>query len=175
MSPHRDTNRASDGASGRGQDTDYEAVKRLLGRDPQGSFEIVLRRDDGSPVVLANGPLLDGGRPMPTRYWLADRQLVKAIGQLESGGGVKAAESEVDPAALQAAHDAYAAARDQLIDATHHGPRPSGGVGGTRKGVKCLHAHYANFLMGADDPVGDWIQAHLVGRGAAFDPSQPGQ
>ncbi len=157
------------------QETDYEAVKRLLGRDPQGSFEIVLRREDGSPVVLANGPLLEGGRPMPTRYWLADRFLVKAIGRLESEGGVNAAESQVDAVALQAAHDAYAAGRDQLIDAAHRGPRPSGGVGGTRKGVKCLHAHYANFLMGANDPVGEWIQTRLVDRSAAFDPSKPGQ
>ncbi|MBU6516198.1 MAG: DUF501 domain-containing protein, partial [Acidobacteria bacterium] len=29
-----------------------------------------------------------------------------------------------------------------------------GGVGGTRVGVKCLHAHLANHLAGNDDPVG---------------------
>ena len=41
------------------------------------------------------------------------------------------------------------------------GPRPSGGVGGTRQGVKCLHAHYAWHLAGGDDPVGRWIDDHL--------------
>jgi exopolyphosphatase/guanosine-5'-triphosphate,3'-diphosphate pyrophosphatase len=32
-----------------------------------------------------------------------------------------------------------------------------GGVGGTRTGVKCLHAHYANHLAGGTDPVGTWV------------------
>ena len=40
-------------------------------------------------------------------------------------------------------------------------PRPSGGVGGTRTGVKCLHAHYAWHLAGGDDPVGRWVADHL--------------
>ncbi|HZD17323.1 MAG TPA: DUF501 domain-containing protein, partial [Actinomycetota bacterium] len=31
-----------------------------------------------------------------------------------------------------------------------------GGVGGTRSGVKCLHAHYANHLAGGADPAGAW-------------------
>jgi hypothetical protein len=31
---------------------------------------------------------------------------------------------------------------------------PAGGVGGTRVGVKCLHAHLANYLVGSFDPVG---------------------
>ncbi|NDH11910.1 MAG: DUF501 domain-containing protein, partial [Actinobacteria bacterium] len=35
--------------------------------------------------------------------------------------------------------------------------RPSAGVGGTRRGVKCLHAHYAWYLAGGDDPVGRWV------------------
>ncbi len=38
------------------------------------------------------------------------------------------------------------------------GPRPSGGVGGTHTGVKCLHAHYAFHLAGGDDPVGRWVE-----------------
>ena len=37
-----------------------------------------------------------------------------------------------------------------------------GGVGGTRRGVKCLHAHYASFLAGSDDPVGRWVAARLA-------------
>ena len=41
---------------------------------------------------------------------------------------------------------------------------PSGGVGGTRQGVKCLHAHYAWFLAGGDDPVGRWVERRLRTR-----------
>ena len=47
--------------------SDREAVEALLGRAPQGPFEVVVRRDDGSPVVIRNAPLLDDGTPMPTR------------------------------------------------------------------------------------------------------------
>jgi hypothetical protein len=34
-------------------------------------------------------------------------------------------------------------------------------VGGTRTGIKCLHAHYAWFLAGGDDPVGAWVAQRL--------------
>ena len=45
---------------------DRERVEELLGRPPGGAFEIVVRRDDGDPIVLRNAPILDSGRPMPT-------------------------------------------------------------------------------------------------------------
>lgn len=144
---------------------DVETVAEQLGRSPQGDFEIVLRTAAGTPVVLRNAPLLDDGTPMPTRYWLADPALRAVIGTLESHGGVRRAEAEVDAAALEGAHRAHAAERDAEIPTGHTGPRPSGGVGGTRQGVKCLHAHYANWLVGADDPVGAWVHAQLVADG----------
>ncbi len=34
-------------------------------------------------------------------------------------------------------------------------------MGGTRQGVKCLHAHYAWHLAGGDDPVGRWVAEQL--------------
>jgi hypothetical protein len=67
----------------------------------------------------------------------------------------------IDGAAIARAHLAYAAERDAQIPAAHAGPRPSGGVGGTRLGVKCLHAHVAWFLAGGPDPVGEWAVARL--------------
>jgi len=60
----------------------------------------------------------------------------------------------------------YAAERDAAVPQGHHGPAPSAGVGGTRRGVKCLHAHYAWHLAGGDDPVGRWV-AHRLGPDAA--------
>ena len=116
---------------------------------------------DGDPVVLRTGPLLDDGTPMPTRYWLVGEDERKAVSRLEAEGGVRAAEAAVDPTELAAAHDAYAAERDAELPPGHHGPRPSGGVGGTGHGVKCLHAHYAWFLAGGDDPVGRWVSEQL--------------
>ena len=140
---------------------DQAAVALLLGRPPQGDFEVVVRRADGRPVVIRNSPLLGDGTPMPTRYWLVDEELRRAVSTLEAAGGVRAAERAVDRAELSAAHARYAAERDAALPAGHTGPRPSGGVAGTRTGVKCLHAHYAWYLAGGDDPIGRWVAAHL--------------
>jgi hypothetical protein len=79
---------------------------------------------------------------------------------LEGDGGVHRFEEVVDPAALQAAHDAYAKRR-QRATLQHDGPQPTGGVGGTRVGIKCLHAHLANYLAGFADPVGEVVAASI--------------
>ncbi len=140
---------------------DVALLTERLGRAPEGDFEVVVRSADGGPVVISNAPFLRDGTPMPTRYWLVDPAVRAAVSSLEAAGGVLAAESAVDPEELAAAHAAYAAERDAAIDLEHPGPRPSGGVGGTRRGVKCLHAHYAFFLAGGDDPVGRWVEEQL--------------
>ncbi|HWL42326.1 MAG TPA: DUF501 domain-containing protein [Ilumatobacter sp.] len=145
---------------------DKARVAELLGRRPQGRYEVVVRDADGDPVVLRNAPLLDDGTPMPTRYWLISPAENRRIGRLEADGGVDAAEAAVDPIELAAAHDRYAAERDRELPADHTGPRPSGGVGGTRTGVKCLHAHWAWYLAGGDDPIGRWIAEHVDERPA---------
>ena len=89
------------------------------------------------------------------------------MSRLEASGGVRRAQAEVDAGDLAAAHARYAAERDRTLPAGHRGPRPSGGVGGTRRGVKCLHAHLAWHLAGGDDPVGRWTAEQLgVDRGA---------
>jgi hypothetical protein len=140
---------------------DIALLTERLGRAPEGDFDVVVRNADGTPVVIRNAPFLRDGTPMPTRYWLVDPAVRAAVSRVEAGGGVRAAEAAVDPEALAAAHAAYAAERDAAIDAGHAGPRPSGGVGGTRRGVKCLHAHYAFYLAGGDDPVGRWVEEQL--------------
>jgi hypothetical protein len=140
---------------------DIEQVAALLGRRPQGDFTVVLRHPNGDPRVVRNAPLLHDGTPMPTRYWLVDPADVAVVSRLEASGGVNTAEAEVDADELLAAHQAYAAERDAHIPAQHSGPRPYGGVAGTRRGVKCLHAHYASWLVGNADPVGRWVATQL--------------
>ena len=142
--------------------SDIDRVRELLGREPQGRFEVVVRDQSGDPVVLRNAPLLDDGTPMPTRYWLIGRSIVAAVGRLEAAGGVRRAEAEIPAEEIAAAHARYAAERDAHLPSGHLGPRPSGGVGGTRLGIKCLHAHYGYFLAGGDDPVGRWVDARIA-------------
>jgi hypothetical protein len=149
--------------------TDRDAVAALLGRAPEGRFEIVVRDAAGGPVVIRNEPFLADGRPMPTRYWLIGARERLVVSRLETAGGVDRAEADVGLDEIARAHERYAAERDACIPADHEGPRPSGGVGGTRVGVKCLHAHYAWWLAGGDDPVGRWVAEHL----AEVDGSRP--
>ena len=142
-------------------DDDFAQVRLLLGREPAGDFEVVVRDGSGGPAVIRNAPILHDGRPMPTRYWLVEERLRRLVGRLESEGGVRAAEAAVDSGELAAAHARYAAERDAAVPEDHRGPTPSAGVGGTRRGVKCLHAHYAWHLAGGDDPVGRWVAERL--------------
>ncbi len=142
-----------------------------LGREPAGAFRVVVRDAAGRPAVIENAPFLDDGRPMPTSFWLVDPELRRAVATLESAGGVRRAEADVDRGALAEAHRRYAEQRDRVAEQLGPAPgavgegatraRPSGGVGGTRQGVKCLHAHLAWWLAGGDDPVGAWTAAHL--------------
>jgi hypothetical protein len=146
---------------------DRTMVRQLLGREPLADFEVVVRDGSGWPVVIRNAALLPDGRPLPTRYWLVGRHENLVVSRLEAAGGVRQAEAEVDREELAAAHLRYAAERDASIPAGYTGPRPSGGVGGTRLGVKCLHTHYAYFLAGGDDPVGRWVHDRLAAVSAS--------
>lgn len=142
-------------------DEERAYVEERLGRPPRCEFGVAARDAAGRPTVISNPPFLDDGTPMPTRFWLIDRALHKRIAGLESAGGVDEVEELLGLDRLAEVHAAYAAERDALIPADHVGPRPSGGVGGTRVGVKCLHTHYAHYLATGDDPVGEWVQQRL--------------
>ena len=141
-------------------DDERRSVEALLGRPLAGRFAVVVRHRDGRPVVIENEPHLRDGTPMPTLFWLIDPALADAVSRLEGAGGVHRFEGLVDPADLAAAHDAYAHSRAAATVRTD-AVAPSGGVGGTRVGVKCLHAHLAYRLTGADDPVGELVAAEI--------------
>jgi len=136
-------------------------VEELLGRRPQGKFSVAVSRADGTPRVIKNAPFLDDGTPMPTLYWLIDPLDKLRISRLESSGAIQTAESEIGLESIALAHRKYEEERNKDIPEKHFGPVPSGGVGGTRVGIKCLHAHYAWFLAGGEDPVGNWIDQKL--------------
>jgi hypothetical protein len=139
---------------------DQLLIETLIGRPLGGRFAVVVRGRDRRPVVIENEPHLRDGTPMPTLFWLVDPELHDAVSRLESEGGVHRFETLVDADDLQRAHDAYA---ERRLGATVRGDlvQASGGVGGTRIGVKCLHAHLANYLVCAQDPVGRLVATTL--------------
>ena len=144
---------------------DREVIEAQLERPLRAETEVVSRCHLDLPVVTRVPPLLDDGTPFPTLYWLTCPLASSRIGRLEGSGGVKRMEAKADAdprfgEALDRAHGEYAAERDSLVPLGAD-PAPSGGVGGTAVGVKCLHAHYAHTRAGGDNPVGDLVASWI--------------
>ena len=146
-----------------------------LGRPPLGGFDVARETPAGEALVLHNAPFLWDGRPMPTTFWLLDSDVFREVGRLESAGGVRESQHEIDPEAIAAAHaDARRLRAADVAEFTRRFPHVvptgvhAGGVGGTRAGVKCLHAHVAHFLATGNDAVGRWTleRVGLLGVGA---------
>ena len=134
---------------------DLTTVREQLGRDPVPIDGVAARCGAGRPIVVTQPALTPAGRPFPTRYWLTCPRLVRAIGRVESDGGVAALERRL--ACDEPLREAFLAAR-----ARHPGPL---GIGGTRApgAVKCLHAHAAFALGTGDYAIGDEIVAMAGG------------
>jgi len=146
---------------------DYDAVAAQIGRPPRSVVEVSARCHLDLPVVSSVPPILDDGTPFPTMYWVGCPLAVRRISRIEATGGIVEAESllAADPE-LAARHEAamgrYQSERDSLVPVDYTGPRPRGGVAGTTgRGLKCLHAHYADHAAGNDNPVGAWVAAAI--------------
>lgn len=139
-----------------------------IGRTLRGESTVAARCPLDLPTVADVPPILEDGTPFPTRYWLTCPLATKRIARLEAANGVKRMEGkrQSDPEfarQLDAAHRRYETDRDALIPSDHSGPRPTGGVAGLGKGIKCLHAHYADTAAGNQNPVGSlvasWVES----------------
>ena len=144
------------------ENDDGVVIGAQIGRPLRADSEVVSRCHLELPVVVRVPPLLDDGTPFPTLYWLTCPLATARIARLESSGGVKRMESktEADPRFredLETAHRSYEAEREVLLPVGAD-PIPSGGVGGSSAGIKCLHAHYAHTRAGGDNPVGKLVQ-----------------
>jgi len=139
-------------------DRDSEVLALQIGRPLRAASTVLRRCDLGLPVVAEVPPVLDSGEPFPTRYWLSCPLAHRRIARIEARGGVREAQVQIkgDPKlanAVEEAHARYARERDASVP-TNARHRPRGGVGGSSGGVKCLHAHYADFAAGNDNPLG---------------------
>ena len=100
---------------------------------------------------------------------------MKAVSTLESHGWIAKLNAEAETDAdlrdmLRAAHRSYAYERGRLVP----GAEQDGGVGGSARGVKCLHAHYAHHLAGGPDPIGAWVSQRLA-EGDPIHYERPGE
>jgi len=138
--------------------SDVDVVREQLGREPTTRFEVVVRCPLGHPLVIRDDPLDVRGEPFPTTFWLTCPDAVKAVSRLEADGAIRRWNErfEHDTDVRVAVERAHADAAEERARLLPEG-RAWGGVGGTRRGVKCLHAHYANHLAGGEDIVGAWV------------------
>jgi exopolyphosphatase/guanosine-5'-triphosphate,3'-diphosphate pyrophosphatase len=124
-------------------------------------------------LVIRNSARDAAGEPFPTTFWLTCPEAAKAVSRVESAGAITEMNARFGTdasfrAAVERAHAEAAAERAR----TDPGTEGWGGVGGTRAGLKCLHAHYANHLAGGEDGVGAWVaqQVEPIHPGAEAGP-----
>ena len=157
--------------------SDLRIVAEQLGRPPTVPFTVTARCPGGHPLVIRNGPFDDRGDPFPTTFWLTCPDAVRAVSRVEAEGWIARLNERI--AADAGFADAVARAHVEYArERARTDPRAEGhgGVGGTRRGLKCLHAHYANHLAGGEDVVGAWVAGTVEpihdehpGRVAAID------
>lgn len=160
------------------QDLDW--IAQCIGRPATPVLHVAARRADGRPAVIVNHPLKQTPhrppQPFPTLYWLICPDLVRQIADLERRGLIRQAEARLqdDPALLaqlHTDHERYIRQRWSVLTPQDRAAiRAAGldemfntcGIAGLRdwSTVKCLHAHYAQFLAD-DNALGRWLDPQI--------------
>jgi hypothetical protein len=132
---------------------DREAIERQLGRPPRALAGVAARCAHGGPSVIAQRPYDAAGVPFPTTFWLSCRVLVRAVGELESDGGIAALQRALaeGPALRRSRASADARVASLRTALAGDGPRADHGAalatsldgGACGAPLKCLHAHAA--------------------------------
>ena len=150
---------------------DEKIIARQLGRAPRGLSGVAKRCDKGFPQIILNLPLVSSSIPFPTLHWLTCPHLNKRIAQLEGDGLVKRLEDEIgqDPHFRNELLEAHKDYKDLLNEAmqlmkTAPGYAIEGladkGIAGVSdfSKIKCLHAHFAHYLITEKNPIGARVQ-----------------
>lgn len=158
-------------------DDDKAIIKRQLGREPMGRYEVAYRCPDGTPGVLRVHPLLNG-KPAPTLFWLTCKYLVNQVGALEVDKVTEKIrlllynDLEMEKLYRQN-HAEYAAERWSLLsdeEVTEVATMPTmlmnairfSGIGGGRTWDcgKCLHQQVAHHLVYGNNAFGKWLEVN---------------
>jgi len=151
-----------------------------LGYEVENFVGVAAWTADSQPAVIESYPLKKKSGvapvPFPTLFWLSDRRLSAAVSGIEKDGGVSAARDflRADDSRLVAladCHDRYRRRRHRLLTPedqhlTQNMTFLQQGIAGIRnpQDVKCLHAHYAQYLADLDEPrnpIGQWLHHRL--------------
>ncbi|AZR74600.1 hypothetical protein BBF96_15190 [Anoxybacter fermentans] len=160
---------------------DKSIITKQLGRPPRNLIGVAVRCKDGIPQVIVTHPVIFHGEypeVFPTLYWLSCPRLVKEISRLEGTGAIEEIQDIIfnDPVLKNTLDEVYRIYADQrmalvknptlkLLKERH----PSqyevllhSGVGGIMsQGIKCLHTHFADYLVNKVNPVGFLVAERL--------------
>ena len=166
--------------------TDWRIVTRQLGRSPRAFSHVCRRCRYDYPQVILTEPLHRRGERwevFPTVYWLTCPLLHRAISRLEAEGQIRHYEERLRTddefaARMEQAHREAAADRISLVPedlrkwlseerSREARALAETGIAGIRNvdGVKCLHAHYADFVGRGNNPIGADVHRQLLERG----------
>ncbi|MGM0501309.1 MAG: DUF501 domain-containing protein [Bacillota bacterium] len=159
---------------------DKQVLQKQLGRTPRNIVEIVVKCSAGFPQVFVTAPILnDSDNIFPTTFWLSCPELNYRIAKLEDQGFVRTIKEKIDQdlklkSRLKQAHQDYATYRTNLMSSEQleelkdknegqYRVIKESGVGGIMDfaGIKCLHTHYAHYLVDANNPVGELVEQLL--------------
>lgn len=110
------------------------------------------------PAAIKVPPNLDDGTPFPTTYWLTCPMYNKKIGSLESQGLIGKLDNELSNnpklnREWKERQNSYQKDRENDQDKSNK-LIATGGVGGAKESIKCLHSHTADELSTGKNPIG---------------------
>ncbi len=157
---------------------DKYVISMQINRKARGIKSIPARCGYGFSQVVEVMPVLETGEPFPTIYWLTCPQLVKEISHLEADGKIKDIDDLIQKDTvfcqeLRKAHEQYSRVRDSSIQeipekkdgklSNIRNIMQRKGIGGMRcfDTTKCLHLHYAHYMVTSDNPIGKVVSQML--------------
>ena len=164
---------------------DLKIITKQLGREPRGVLGIAKRCCYGYPQIIINRPIVYEGetlRVFPTTFWLTCPFLSRAISRLEGGGLVGTLQDKVNTdnefaAKVAENHREHAQFRTSLISdemlnslaknyPNEYKVLTKTGIGGVRsfEGVKCLHAHFSDYMILGSNVIGAMVYDLLGGN-----------
>lgn len=161
---------------------DQRIIAGQIERAPRNLLGVARRCERRCPQVLVNHPLLrESGDAIffPTLFWLSCPAVVANISRLEDQGDIQCIQKQLQPGGdffrnLCEAQLEYIYLRNSVVDkevllemrlsrpelARELDLRGIGGVGDWHA-IKCLHMHYAHYLVTRCNPVGQLVEHRL--------------
>ena len=149
-------------------------IRGQLDNNAESVIKVIKYCPTNYPMIILVHPF-SNDKPFPTIYWLSCPVIKEDIFKLEDTGYIevlkrKKNQSKEFQKKLDNAHKRYSKVRVSLLDKDKlkrarqkskdlFEMLKKSGVAGIREkeGIKCLHGHYADYIISGDNPVGEEV------------------